>query len=403
MKNSIRLLIAVFFLLSGAGKTTAQVPATRVYDGEKLAKVKARMQEKEYAPAIARLMSDADKALKNKPVSVMDKDMVPGSGDKHDYMSMGPYWWPDPTKPDGLPYIRKDGVRNPNATSDRTNIGKTISNILTLGTAYYFSGNEKYAAKAAEFTRVWFLNPATRMNPNMNYGQMIPGRNGGKGRGFGMIDAYAFIEVLDVVEMMSTSTSFTKADREGLKNWFKEYLKWIQTSSVANEERTAKNNHGLAFDVQQTVYALFTGDSALARKTISEFAEKRLFPQIEPDGKQPRELARTTGFGYTNFNLIHMMDMCAVCRNLGIDIYNSTSKDGRNITKALEYMASFVGKPQSEFPYQQIKGWDKEQQTSCWILRRASFYDKKSGREAISEKYMNTPKTDRRYLLYSLE
>ena len=361
------------------------------------------MQEKEYAPAIARLMSDADKALKNKPVSVMDKDMAPGSGDKHDYMSMGPYWWPDSTKPDGLPYIRKDGVRNPNATSDRTNIGKTISNILTLGTAYYFSGNEKYATKAAEFTRVWFLNPATRMNPNMNYGQMIPGRNGGKGRGFGMIDAYAFIEVLDVVEMMSTSTSFTKADREGLKNWFKEYLKWIQTSSVANEERTAKNNHGLAFDVQQTVYALFTEDSALARKTISEFAKKRLFPQIEPDGKQPRELARTTGFGYTNFNLIHMMDMCAVCQNLGIDIYNSTSKDGRSITKALEYMASFVGKPQSEFPYQQIKGWDKEQQTSCWILRRASFYDKKSGWEAISEKYMNTPKTDRRYLLYSLE
>lgn len=399
----MRNLLLSAFTLVCLLPINAQTINTRIYPAEKLAKVKAKADTPAYAPAIKTLMRDADKAMKMTPPSVMDKSMTASSGDKHDYMSMGPYWWPDPTKPDGLPYIRKDGVRNPNATSDRTNIGKTISNILTLGTAYYFSGNEKYAAKAAEFTRVWFLNPATRMNPNMNYGQMIPGRNGGKGRGFGMIDAYAFIEVLDVVEMMSTSTSFTKADREGLKNWFKEYLKWIQTSSVANEERTAKNNHGLAFDVQQTVYALFTGDSALARKTISEFAEKRLFPQIEPDGKQPRELARTTGFGYTNFNLIHMMDMCAVCRNLGIDIYNSTSKDGRNITKALEYMASFVGKPQSEFPYQQIKGWDKEQQTSCWILRRASFYDKKSGWEAISEKYMNTPKTDRRYLLYSLE
>lgn len=308
-----------------------------------------------------------------------------------------------PTKPDGLPYIRKDGVRNPNATSDRTNIGKTISNILALGTAYYFSGNEKYAAKAAEFARVWFLNPETRMNPNINYGQMIPGRNGGKGRGFGMIDAYSFIEVLDVVEMMSTSSSFTEADRKGLKQWFTDYLEWIRTSPIANEERTAENNHGLAFDVQQTVYALFTGDSALARKTISEFAEKRLFPQIEPDGKQPRELARTTGFGYTNFNLIHMMDMCAICKTLGIDIYNSTSKDGRNMAKALEYMASFVGKPQSEFPYQQIKGWDREQQSSCWVLRRASFYDKKSGWEKISKKYMKTPSSDRRYLLYSLE
>ena len=165
---------------------------------------------------------------------------------------MGPYWWPDPSKPDGLPYIRKDGIRNPDATSDRTNIGKTIGNILTLGTAYYFSGNEKYAAKAAELARVWFLNPETRMNPNMNYGQMIPGRNGGKGRGFGMIDAYSFVELLDVIEMMSTSATFTKADHKGIKNWFTEYLEWIRTSSVANEERTAENNHGLAFDVQQT-------------------------------------------------------------------------------------------------------------------------------------------------------
>ncbi|MFV0324519.1 MAG: alginate lyase family protein [Bacteroides xylanisolvens] len=404
MKNSTLLLIsATFFLFSGIGKGAAQAPATRIYDGEKLAKVKVRMQSEEYAPAIAKLMSDADKALKSKPVSVMDKDIVPASGDKHDYMSMGPYWWPDPTQPDGLPYIRKDGVRNPNATSDRTNIGKTISNILALGTAYYFSDNEKYAAKAAEIARGWFINPETRMNPNMNYGQMIPGRNGGKGRGFGMIDAYSFIELLDVVEMMSTSASFTKADRKGLKQWFTDYLEWIRTSSVANEERNAENNHGLAFDVQQTVYALFTGDSALARKTISEFAEKRLFPQIEPDGKQPRELARTTGFGYTNFNLIHMMDMCALCKTLGIDIYNSTSKDGRNMKKALEYMASFIGKPQSEFPYQQIKGWDREQQESCWVLRRASFYDKQSGWEEISRKYMKTPATDRRYLLYSLE
>lgn len=403
MKYTIRLLVAVFFLFIATGRTAAQILNTRIYDGEKLVKVKARMQEKEYAPAIARLMSDADKALKSKPVSVMDKDMVAASGDKHDYMSMGPYWWPDPSKPDGLPYIRKDGIRNPDATSDRTNIGKTIGNILTLGTAYYFSGNEKYAAKAAELARVWFLNPETRMNPNMNYGQMIPGRNGGKGRGFGMIDAYSFVELLDVIEMMSTSTSFTKADHEGLKNWFTEYLGWIRTSSVANEERTAENNHGLAFDVQQTIYALFTGDSALAQKTIHEFAEKRLFPQIESDGKQPRELARTTGFGYTNFNLIHMMDMCAVCRTLGIDIYNSISKDGRSMAKALEYMASFVGKPQSEFPYQQIKGWEREMQTSCWILRRASFYDKNSGWEKISRKYMNTPETDRRYLLYSLE
>ena len=50
-----------------------------------------------------------DLSLSDGPWSVMDKQHVPPSGDKHDYMSLGPYWWPDPDKPDGLPYIRRDG------------------------------------------------------------------------------------------------------------------------------------------------------------------------------------------------------------------------------------------------------------------------------------------------------
>ena len=403
MKKSAKLWMVILFLFTGAGRVTAQIPSTRIYDGKKLAKVKARMESKEYASAITKLMNEADKALKSKPVSVMDKTMVAGSGDKHDYVSMGPYWWPDPTKPDGLPYIRKDGVRNPNATSDCTNIGKTINDISTLGIAYYFSSNEKYAAKAAELTRIWFLNPETRMNPNMNYAQMIPGHNENKGRGFGMIDVYAFINLLDAVEMMDTSTAFTTADRSGLKDWFTDYLEWIRTSPVADEARTSENNHGVSFDVQQTVYALFTGDSVLARKTISEFAKLRLFPQIEPDGRQLRELERTNGLSYTNYNLALIMDMCAIGHTLGIDVYNSTSKDGRCIAKALKYMASFIGKPQSEFPYQQSRDWEKELQTSCWILHRASFYDNKSGWEEICQKYLKPSSTDRRRLLYSLE
>lgn len=240
MNKSTKLWIVIFILLTGTGKAIAQIPSTRIYDGEKLAKVKVRMESKEYAAAITKLMNDADKALKSKPVSVMDKTMVAGSGDKHDYVSMGPYWWPDPTKPDGLPYIRKDGVRNPNATSDCTNIGKTINDVSTLGIAYYFSGNEKYAAKAAELIRVWFLNPETRMNPNMNYAQMIPGHNENKGRGFGMIDVYPFINLLDAVELMNTSTAFTAADRNSLKGWFTEYLEWIRTSPVADEARTSE-------------------------------------------------------------------------------------------------------------------------------------------------------------------
>src|SRR3954466_4902684 len=113
------------------------------------------------------LMQAADRALEQKPVSVMDKKKVPPSGDKHDYLSQAPYWWPDPAKPDGKPYIRKDGQRNPeiDAIADHDNLGRLGDAVATLGLAYAYTGREVYAAHAARLVRAWFLDPATRMNP----------------------------------------------------------------------------------------------------------------------------------------------------------------------------------------------------------------------------------------------
>ena len=59
-------------------------------------------------PAYKQLIKDADKALQFGPVSVMEKKNAAPGGDKHDYVSLAPYHWPDPSKPGGLPYMRKD-------------------------------------------------------------------------------------------------------------------------------------------------------------------------------------------------------------------------------------------------------------------------------------------------------
>ena len=119
------------------------------------------------------------------PYSVMDKDIIPPSGDKHDYISQGPYWWPDTTKPDGLPYIRRDGVVNPEREkfTDRRNLSNLLEATDFLSKAYYFSEDEKYATKIIELLQVWFLNDATKMNPHLEYGQGIPGITEGRGIG----------------------------------------------------------------------------------------------------------------------------------------------------------------------------------------------------------------------------
>src|SRR5260221_240404 len=113
---------AILAMALFAASVRAEDSAPRVFGVAPgaLAKAKARMAAKDAAvqPAYTKLLADAQKALSVKPVSVMDKPKAGPSGDKHDYFSTAPYFWPDPAKKDGLPYIRKDGQRNPESHNE---------------------------------------------------------------------------------------------------------------------------------------------------------------------------------------------------------------------------------------------------------------------------------------------
>ncbi len=359
MKKLIVILLSLFLF----SNTQAQVC---VWNLKSLDEAKSSNPE-----AVQSIVHNAEKELSKTITTVVDKEMTPASGDKHDYMSMGRYWWPDPAKKDGLPYIRKDGVSNPEIEKlDRYPLGSLAKSVETLSLAYYLTSDEKFAQKAVENLRVWFINSDTKMNPNMNYGQTIPGIRNGLGRGEGVLDTYSFIEMLDGVELLKKSKSFTPVDQQALKKWFSAYVDWLQSSSVAAEEQAAKNNHGTAFDVQLARYALFIGNLDLAKKVLHEFPQKRLFSQIEPDGSQPLELARTTALGYSTFNLNHFLDMCNIGKVVGTDLLAAKSKDGRSILKAIDFLLPYINKPASQFPYQQIKDWEGVQQKLCWQLYR---------------------------------
>lgn len=361
-----------------------------------------RIAKNSSSPATLFLIRNANKELNESIQTVMDKKMTPPSGDKHDYISMGRYWWPNPETADGLPYIRKDGVVNSEIDKlDRESLSHMTRSVITLSLAYYLTSDDKYAAKAVENLRIWFINKDTKMNPNMNFGQFIPGHNDNKGRGEGILDTYSFIQMLDGVELLKQSPKFSKQDQQSLEDWFETYLNWMLTSKVGEEESNAKNNHGTAFDVQVIRYALFVGKEDLAKKYIDAFPERRMFQQMKPNGAQPLELARTTAFGYSVFNITHILDACMMAKTMGIDLFGATSKDGRSITKAIDFLTPYLGKVKSDFPYKQIKLWDAVQQNLCWQLYRVdhSFlnnnsYEKKYG------KFFQFDSKDINYIIY---
>jgi len=320
-----------------------QLPRVFVLDGKVLMenRRKAQAGDKDLQAALAALIRAADAKLAQGPFSVTDKASPPPSGDKHDYRSLGPYWWPDPKKPDGKPYVRKDGQVNPerNELGDSGRFGQMQKAVTTLATAWYFTGREQYAAHAAKLLRTWYLAPATRMNPNMNYAQAIPGRC--TGRGIGIVDASRQPMLIDAVGMLRGSKAWTERDQKGLVNWFDQFLHWLQTSQNGQDEDRTRNNHATQYDAQVASYALFVGKPEIAAKVLRAVGPRRIDTQIEPDGSQPLELARTKSWDYSCANTRNFTRLAALARHVDVDLWNYRA-GGRSINKAIDYLLPYA-------------------------------------------------------------
>jgi hypothetical protein len=294
------------------------------------------------SPAVKQLLKGAETALSAEPVSVMLKTQVPPSGDKHDFMSLAPYWWPDSTKPNGLPYVRRDGERNPeyNTVGDNYNLDRMVGHVETLALAYTVTRDERYARKAILQLNVWFLDPATRMNPNLNFAQAIKGVN--DGRGIGIIETYSFRHLIDGLILLKQSKGWTRDVDRDMNAWLGRYLQWLQESPNGKDESKEKNNHGSAYDIQLSCISLYLGQKDLAEKTISHVGERRIALQVEPDGSQPLELARTKSWGYSNMNLDALLELAQLGDRVGIDLWHFRTGDGRSIQKAVDFMLPYA-------------------------------------------------------------
>lgn len=351
-----------FLLLACAAQKSIaappQTPAVFILNGDVLSRKKAAINNKDAVlmPAYKKLLKDADKALNEGPFSVMEKKNNPPSGDKHDYMSLAPYFWPDPAKKDGLPYIRKDGQTNPEVKDykDKEYMPQLCELVHTLGLAYYFSGEEKYAAHAAKLLEVWFLNPDTKMNPNLNYAQAIKGVN--NGRGAGLIDVRHFMKVIDAIGLLQGSRSWTTADQKGMQQWFADFLNWMQTSPVGTDELDAPNNHGTYYDALRLSIALFTNNKEAA-KAIVQNVTKRLDSQMDAEGKFPLEMERTIALHYNVFDLHAFFMVASMAEKIGFDLWHYTSPSGASLKKGFTYLHPYMTK-QKEWTGQQIKPFE---------------------------------------------
>ena len=327
-----------------------------IYDLNRIAIAKEMAEQgtEPFTKEVKKLREKADAFTGMQAVSVMDKEMLPPSGNKHDYYSLGPYWWPDPETDNGLPYIRKDGIRNPERLKyDAPALDLMSEAVFTLTLAWIYTGDAVYASKAEEWLRTWFLDPETRMNPHLEYGQAIPGIT--DGRGIGIIETDEFIDVAESISMLDYAGVFNRDERAGLTEWYRNYNHWLLTSEKGWDERMWRNNHGTSYDAQVAAYALFTGNDSVASMILDSVKIKRIENHFEADGAQPQELIRTKGMGYSIYNLLHHFRLAIIAEKYGMDLWHSENSKGGSIIKAVKYLIPYLD-GEKEFPYQQLGG-----------------------------------------------
>lgn len=289
----------------------------------------------------ARILEAAARALATPPITITAYRAGFSEGGPHDYYSNGDYWWPNPDTTNGLPYVKRDGQSDPNNFNQhRKCLSELHDAVATLGAAYKITGDDRYAAKAAELLRVFFLDPATRMNPNLQYAQAVPGVS--TGRSFGIIDTLRLIEIPRAVEAMEKSPAFPPEVLEGLKKWFANYEAWMRTSKNGIEESNASNNHAVAYWLQVAVFARFTGNQTDLAECRRHFTDVFIPKQMALDGSFPRELARTKPYGYSIFQLDNMATLCQVLSTPGDNLWDFQLPDGRGMRKAMEFMYPYL-------------------------------------------------------------
>ncbi len=324
------------------------LPAQAESSGEELA---ARQDRR-------RILQLAAEALKAPPFSITADRSPLSDGRPDEFFSMSDYYWPDPAKPDGKPYIMRDGQSNPgNFNKHRETLMAMRDATSALAAAFSLTQDERYASKAVAMLKAFFLDTATRMHPSLDHAQAIVGKPT-PDRGTGLIDTMHLVEVPLSILTLRNSKVMEPAIYAGLRQWFADYTSWFVTSGKGKNEAKAKNNHAVAYWFQVAAFATLTDDKELLQECRRQFKEVFVPVQMAPDGGFPLELGRTKPYAYSIFQLDNMTALCQLLSSESDNLWTFTTPDGKSMAKAVAYLYPYLA-DKSSWPLKpDINAWD---------------------------------------------
>jgi hypothetical protein len=294
-----------------------------------------------------RILQAAKEYLPLEPVTITAFRSPKSPGGPHDFFSQADYFWPDPKNPDA-PYINRDGQSNPDNFNEHRKAMIDLSiRMPALTAAWLLVKDPYYAKRAGDYLRAWFVTPATRMNPNLEYAQGVHGVS--TGRSYGIIDTLHLVEVARAASFLGAE-ALSAEEAQAVKQWFREYLDWLKTSPNGQKERAALNNHATCWALQASEFARLIGDEDTRNEIRKWFQDTLLPDQLGLDGSFPQELARTKPYSYSIFNFDVMAGLAQSLQGAEVDLTTFALPDGRGLCKAAAFLYPYL-KDKAAWPY----------------------------------------------------
>jgi hypothetical protein len=294
-----------------------------------------------------RILRAAKEYLPIEPVTITAFHSAKSPGGPHDFFSQADYFWPNPKDPNG-PYINRDGQSNPENFNDHRKVMIDLSvRMPALTAAWLLTKDRRYASRAGDHLLAWFVTPETRMNPNLEYSQGVHGVS--TGRNYGIIDTLHLVEVARAASFLGPEALST-VDLQRVKDWFREYLSWMENSEKGKKERTTLNNHATCWALQASEFARLIGDEGTREEIRQWFIGQLLPDQLGKDGSFPKELARTKPYSYSIFNFDVMAGLAQSLKGSGKDLTTFALSDGRGLCKAAEFLYPYLD-DKGKWPY----------------------------------------------------
>jgi hypothetical protein len=280
-------------------------------------------------------------------------------GGPHDFYSEPEDYFPDPAAAGG-PWLQKRPspanpmVANPDSfTAHRDavyTLGKTVA---ALTAAFTLTRETRYAVRTAEHLRAWFVTPATRVNPSLQFGQHIPNANALRFEG--VLETLPLAETARAIRFLPGTGALADEERKAILAWFAEYAQWLNDSRIGGLARDQKDHHGSSWLFQCAAFADanvigFTSDDATLAQLRHRFRTVTLRAELNAYGFFQHDV--DTQFPYRN-SLLNLDLLAGVCELLSTrfdNVWEYELQDGPGMRAAIAYHFPFLLN-RSAWPY----------------------------------------------------